>query len=335
MEEKLSKLYYQPNHLWTGENAIKQLRQQLKVSRKVALQWFAKQAIFQIHLPAPKEVIHPHYQVYVPNQMHMVDLLEFPRDFIHGNTYKYLLVLVDVASGYTAIVPLRNKQASSVAFALKALYRPAAPLKEHKHAPLKFPKELYSDAGTEFKGEFAKMLKEHGVKVKAKVTKYHHGFNGKVESRNKAISKMLFKNMDVQEIASGKTSRTWVKYARDAVEKLNHNVNGVLGMSPAEAIKLDVVKPKKAVRYPKEKLLPADGLYRYLLAPGEEHGDQRRRATDNIWSRKTFRISDIEQIPGQRVLYHLSEGPDRAFVKEELMLIPEDTQDPPEYVKAW
>ena len=249
MEEKLSKLYYQPNHLWTGENAVEQLRKHLKVSRKVALQWLAKQTIFQIHLPAPKEVIHPHYQVYVPNQMHMVDLLEFPRDFIHGNTYKYLLVLVDVASGYTAITPLRNKQASSVAFALRALY---------KHAPLKFPKELYCDAGIEFKGEFAKMLKEHGVKVKAKVTKYHHGFNGKVENRNKAISKILFKNMDVQEIATGKTSRTWVKYARDAVAKLNHKPNKILGKSPAEAIKLDVIKPKNAVRYPKEKLLPAD-----------------------------------------------------------------------------
>ena len=326
MEQRISDFYYQPNHLYTGETAVEQLRQNLGITKKAALQWLVLQSIFQIYLSAPKEVIHPHYQVYVPNQMHMVDLLELPRDFIHGNIYKYLLVLVDVASNYTAIVPLRNKRASSVAFALKALY---------KHAPLKFPKELYCDAGTEFKGEFLKLLKEHGVKVKSEVTKYHHGFNGKVENRNKAISKILFKNMDAQELASRKTSRAWVKYARDAVAKLNHKVNRVLGISPAEAIKLDVVKPKKAVRYPKKKLLPADGLYRYLLKPGEEHGDSKRRATDNIWSRKTLRLRDIEHIKGQRVLYHLQDGPNRAFVKEELMLIPEDTQDPPESVMKW
>ena len=130
--------------------------------------------------------------------MHMVDLLEFSHDFIHGNTYKYLLVLVDVASNYTAITPLRNKRASDVAFAVKDLY---------KHRPLKYPKELYCDGGTEFKGVFRKTLEEHGVKVKSQVTAYHHGFKGKVENRNKIISKLLFKNMDAQEMVSGKTSK--------------------------------------------------------------------------------------------------------------------------------
>jgi len=155
--DKLQEIYYQPNHLWIGNKAIEELKAHTKkLSKKKILEWLAHQALWQIHLPAPKEVIHPHYQVYVPNQMHMVDLLEFPRDVVHGNIYKYLLVLVDVASGYTAISPLRNKRASDVAFALKAIY---------KHGPLEYPKELYSDAGTEFKGEFLKTLQEHGVQV--------------------------------------------------------------------------------------------------------------------------------------------------------------------------
>ena len=103
MEKKLSKIYYEPNHLWSGYKAIEKLKSHVKVRKTKALKWLAKQAIWQVHLPAPKEVIHPHYQVYVPNQMHMVDLLEFPHDHLHGNTYKYLLVLVDVASNYAAI----------------------------------------------------------------------------------------------------------------------------------------------------------------------------------------------------------------------------------------
>ena len=37
--------------------------------------------------------------------------------------------------------------------------------------------------------------------------------------------------------------------------------------------------------------------------------------------------------PGNRVMYYLKDGPERAFVCEELMLIPEDTELPPEYVK--
>ena len=39
--------------------------------------------------------------------------------------------------------------------------------------------------------------------------------------------------------------------------------------------------------------------------------------------------------PGNRVMYYLKDGPERAFVREELMLIPEDTELPPEYVKEW
>ena len=54
-----------------------------------------------------------------------------------------------------------------------------------------------------------------------------------------------------------------------------------------------------------------------------------------IWSWDTFRLDKIIEDPGQRVLYYLKDGPDRALVKEEVMLIPEDTQLPPAYVKSW
>ena len=34
-------------------------------------------------------------------------------------------------------------------------------------------------------------------------------------------------------------------------------------------------------------------------------------------------------------MYYLTDGPERAFVSEELMLIPEDTELPPDYVQNW
>ena len=84
-------------------------------------------------------------------------------------------------------------------------------------------------------------------------------------------------------------------------------------------------------------------MYRYLLQHGEEHDDQRRRATDRIWSKGTYRLREIAENPGNRVMYYLRDGPDsalapapqRAFVSEELMLIPEDTELPPDYVHEW
>ena len=38
---------------------------------------------------------------------------------------------------------------------------------------------------------------------------------------------------------------------------------------------------------------------------------------------------------GNHVMYYLKDGPERAFVSEELMLIPEDTELPPDYVQKW
>ena len=99
----------------------------------------------------------------------------------------------------------------------------------------------------------------------------------------------------------------------------------MIGMKPNDAIKLDEVPLVARESNPPEEVLPEDGLYRYLLQPSEEHDDQRRIATDRIWSKASYRLREIVENPGNRVMYSLADGPERAFVLEELMLIPEDT----------
>ena len=83
------------------------------------------------------------------------------------------------------------------------------------------------------------------------------------------------------------------------------------------------------------KRVPEDGLYRYLLQPSEEHDDQRCRATDRIWSKASYRLKEFTKDSGNRVMYYLEDGPERTFVSEELMLIPEDTELPPDYIQEW
>ena len=75
-------------------------------------------------------------------------------------------------------------------------------------------------------------------------------------------------------------------------------------------------------------------MYCYLLQPGEEDNNQHCRAMDRIWSKKTYRLREIVKDSGNCVMYYLKDGPDR-FVSEELMLTPEDTELPPDYVQNW
>ena len=109
----------------------------------------------------------------------------------------------------------------------------------------------------------------------------------------------------------------------------------ITGMKPKDAIKLNQVPLFNQENYPEEDTLPEDGLYRYLLQPGEEHNDQRHKATDRVWSKKTYRLREIIEDHSNHVMYYLSDRPERAFMKEELMLIPEDTELPPDYVQKW
>ena len=129
-----------------------------------------------------------------------------------------------------------------------------------------------------------------------------------------------------------KVSSRWVKHLYGLVDELNDMETEMIGMKPKDAIKLKEVPLVAQETYPLEEVLPEDGLYRYLLQPSEEHDDQQRRATDRILSKGTYRLQEIVENPGNRVMYYLCEagpqglldGPERAFVSEELMLIPED-----------
>ena len=82
-------------------------------------------------------------------------------------------------------------------------------------------------------------------------------------------------------------------------------------------------------------MLPEDGLYRYLYQPREQHGGQKRWATDLIWSKNLYQLDRLVQDPGNRFLHYLQDGPDRAFVLEELMHVSEDIQVSPNWVSEW
>ena len=155
-----------------------------------------------------------------------------------------------------------------------------------------------------------------------------------VEAFNKELAKLLFKLMDAQELQDPeKVSTIWVKNLNKIVNKMNNTVPSVIGMKAKDAIKLETVPLDKT--YPEETILPEHRLYRYLYQPGGQHGHQKKRATDLIWSKNTNRLDRIVQDSGNRVLHYLQDGPDRAFVREELMRVSEDTQVRSDWVSEW
>ena len=96
-EEKIHEAYYEPNRLWTGGKAIKELQTIMSIPKKDIKSWLAKQTLWQVHIPPAKKIHHPHYDVTKPNEQHHFDLLYMPHNVFEGNTYKYILTGIDVA----------------------------------------------------------------------------------------------------------------------------------------------------------------------------------------------------------------------------------------------
>ena len=323
----MDKIYYQPNHLWKGQKTVKKLKELSGEKPKTVKRLLYRQAFWQVHLPASKRVDRPHYEVTIPNEMHQFDLLYMPSDTLYGSKYKYILAGIDAASRYKVARPLRTKQVRDVVEMIADIY---------KVGPLTYPKIFQCDNGSEFKGDVTKMLEKNEVKIRRVTTKYKHTNTAFVKALNKILAERLFKVQDAQELNDPeKVSSWWFKYLYGLVDELNDTETEMIGMKPKDAIKLKEVPLVARESYPPEEVLPDDGLYRYLLQPCEEHDDQRRRATDRIWSKTSYRLQEMTENPSNRVMYYLADGPERAFVSEELMLIPEDTELPPDYVQEW
>ena len=206
--------------------------------------------------------------------MHQFDMLYRPSDSLYGSKYKYILAGIDAASRFKVARPLRTKQARDVAEMIADIY---------KVGPLKYPKIFQCDNGSEFKGDVTKMLEKNKVKIRKVTTKYKHTHTAFVEALNKIVTERLFKVQDTQEFNDPqKVSLRWVKRLYGLVDQLNDRETEMIGMKPKDAIKLKEVPLVTQGSYPPENTLPEDGLYQYLLQPGEEHDDQRRRATDRI-----------------------------------------------------
>ena len=169
-------IYYQPNHLWKGKKAIKKLKEYSKEKLKTVNQWLSQQAFWQVHLPTPKRVDRPYYQVMIPNEMHQFDLLYVPLDTLYGNKYRYILAGIHAASRYKVVRPLRTKQACNVAEMIADIY---------KVGPFTYPKIFQCDNGSEFKAEVTKMLEKHEVKIQRVTTKYKHTYTAFVEALNR------------------------------------------------------------------------------------------------------------------------------------------------------
>ena len=257
-----------------------------------------------------------------PNSVHQADLLFLTHDKQRRKTYKYALTVVDIASRYKEAELLTSKDSNEVTKAFQAIYR---------RSPLTWPQMLQVDPGREFMGGVTKEMEKHKTYIRRGRTEIHRD-QAIVERFNRTLAERLFGHQYAVEmlLPEGKRSTEWVKRLPDVVRALNNEITRLTGKKPAVAIKEKSVVAKPSTPYSRpvgvnEKKLPPLIHVRYLYQPGELEGGTKR-ATDHIWSLKVYQVVKNMTKPNEPVVYYLSDGPKRGFVREELLVVPPNTQ---------
>ena len=325
----MKRIYYSAKGYWKGHAAIQKLAQEAQVSEADAKKWLEKQALWQIYLAPPEYIPRPRWTVSKPNQVHQADLLFLPHDTFKRKTYRYALVVIDVASRYKDAEALTSKESSEIAKCFDKIYS----------RRLSWPGRIVVDPGREFMGSVTTLMKQHGVSIQRSLAGNHRS-QAFVERANKTLSERLFSHQYAQEMITDGRSREWVKRLPLVLKSMNSEPTRLTGKEPSSAIELEKVTIKSgSYKRPvglNETRLPPGVLVRYLYAPGEGEGGDRYRATDPIWSLGIYDLIRSVVTSDQPVLYYLSKGaPKRGFVREELQVVPDDTELPPKSVLKW
>ena len=331
----LQKLYYKPEGYHRTVNKLydASLEAGYDFTIDEVREWLERQALHQIHMPGPNYIPRASFNsIQIPNECHQSDIVYMPHDKVGTKIYKYCLCVVDVASRFKTVYPLTEINSSVVAKALNEIYN-------SRKCPLKWPKLFLSDKGPEFRKDCEELMKKHDVKIQKAESKRTMGI---VERFNRTLAERLFRLQDASDLLLPITERDrkWVKNLPTIVKDINNSKTRLIGMSPAEAIKKKKVIAKSSQTRDgpmgfDEKRLTHNDSVRYLLEPGELEGG-RKRAGDLVWSPQIYHIQESLVQKNQPILYWLSDeegnGPSRSFVREEVLVIPHDTENPPNFI---
>ena len=144
------------------------------------------------------------------------------------------------------------------------------------------------DQGTEFKGAVTDLMKDHGVHIQHGEPKNHRA-QAFVGRANRTLTERLYSRQYAQKFLMFKVNETWKRRLREVVQALNSEPRRILANeAPMDVLDEDKVSLKERT-YKRlvgidEKMLLPQVIVRYLYQPGEGEGDERRRATDPIWS---------------------------------------------------
>ena len=155
-----------------------------------------------------------------PLDQFQIDLVYMNKSWFNHN-YKYLLTCIDVFSKKADVIPLKDREQSTVADAFNKIL-----------SHLGIPKTIYSDQGSEFKNAtFQKLLDRHNITIIFALA--HAPF---IEAFNKNIKYKLVKYMELQG------SMNWSEFLQPVLDAYNNTKHSATGVAPNDVNKKNEIQ---------------------------------------------------------------------------------------------
>lgn len=181
----LEKLYNDPRTMLNGRDRFyARVSQDYAGITKVQVMNFLKRhETYQLHRPVYKQKVVRPIITTRPKQLFEIDLIDMSNEEYWNNGVHWLLTIIDVFSKFAYVIPLKNKEAETVADAIYPLLA-----KEH-------PTVIQSDRGSEFISDrFKEMMKELGITHRLSRSHTPES-NGAIERFNGILKRSIYSYM--------------------------------------------------------------------------------------------------------------------------------------------
>lgn len=154
----LERIYYDPRHpgAFAGPNKLLQILKQLNqsASLKEVKDWLRNQDAYSLLRPVKYKFKRSRIVTTGIDDLWDADLADVSNISQHNDNFKFWLVVIDVFSRYTWVIPVKSKHHTDMVHAFEELF----------YTTTRRPRQLRTDKGTEFKNRAVKkLLKEKFV----------------------------------------------------------------------------------------------------------------------------------------------------------------------------
>lgn len=219
----LRKIY---NDAKTHKNGRESLYNNVKskyigISKRKMFDFLKNQENYQIHRPVIKEKVNRPIVLSGPHKQWQVDLVDLSNLSGFNKKQKWLLTCIDLFSKYAYVKTTPNKSGKRISYAMDSILSKLP--KKH------IPSVIQTDRGSEFQGEFNKIMKKYKIKHIFS-TPYKPSTQGAVERFNGTIKRLLFSYM------SNNKTKTYINVLEDIVDNYNSSIHRATGVSPKNIV---------------------------------------------------------------------------------------------------